>query len=237
MFDESAEYYDLIYLPMKDYAAESAFVAALLRLHRPGCRTVLDVACGTGEHARWLAAEGFAVDGLDINPTFLRIAREKHPAGQFFEADMRDFRLSQRYDAIVCLFSSIGYAGSIDGVESTLRCFRDHLAPGGITLVEPWFPPGILDPSRVAVNEGAGPGVHVRRECHVEVEGSMSRLLFDYEITSGGGRHQMHERHELGVFSSDEMIDAFTRAGLHAEYDSQGLTGRGLYVARVDGVR
>lgn len=232
MFSESADYYDLIYLPVKDYAAESARVAALLRLHRPGCRTMLDVACGTGEHARWLAAEGFAVDGVDINPTFVRRAREKHPAGQFFEADMRDFLLPQRYDAVVCLFSSIGYAGTIDGVESALRRFRAHLEPGGIVLVEPWFPPGILDPSRVAVTEGVSGELHVRRECHVEVDGAMSRLLFDYEITDGHERRRVHERHELGIFSIDEMTDAFRRAGLRSEYDRDGPGGRGLYVAR-----
>jgi Methyltransferase domain len=63
---------------------------------RPRVRsqTVLDVACGTGEHARLLAAQGFVVDGLDLDPAFVRIAEQKHPAGQFFAADMRDFHLS-----------------------------------------------------------------------------------------------------------------------------------------------
>src|SRR5215471_11206243 len=108
MFDASAEYYDLVYSTFKDYAAETAAIAALLRRLNPACRTVLDVACGTGEHARRLAADGFDDDGFDLSPAFVTLARAKHPGGYFFVADMRDFHVPRRYDAIVCLFSSIG---------------------------------------------------------------------------------------------------------------------------------
>ncbi len=142
MFTESAELYDLIYSSFKDYGAEAAQIAALLESIDPVYRTVLDVACGTGEHARLLAEiHGFTVDGLDLNPEFLRIARAKNPAGQFFEADMSDFHLPTRYDVILCLFSSIGYVKTLDRVAQTLRCFRKHLAGDGVVILEPWFPP------------------------------------------------------------------------------------------------
>src|SRR5690242_4380583 len=118
MFDASAEYYDVLYATIKDYAAESTAIAARLRRLNPACRTVLDVACGTGEHAKRLAADGFDVDGLDLNPAFVAIARAKHQAGRFFVAEMSDFHVPQRYDAVLCLFSSIGYVKTIDRVES-----------------------------------------------------------------------------------------------------------------------
>src|SRR5213592_4685830 len=116
MFNASAEFYDLIYSTFKDYATETSRIAALLRDLNPHGRTVLDVACGTGEHARLLAAEGFVVDGLDLDQAFVRIAARKHSAGRFFEGDMADFHLSHRYDAILCLFSSIGYLRSLDRI-------------------------------------------------------------------------------------------------------------------------
>src|SRR5712691_5872495 len=83
MFSASAEFYDLIYSTKKDYRAEAAQIAARLRRLSPARRKVLDVACGTGEHALHLAAAGFVVDGLDLDPAFVRIARRKHPAGSF----------------------------------------------------------------------------------------------------------------------------------------------------------
>src|SRR5262245_12149870 len=163
MFTASAEYYDLIYSTFKDYAAEADRIAALARQAKPGCRTVLDVACGTGEHARLLADRGFEVDGLDLDPAFLRIARRKHPAGRFVEADMSDFDVAYRYDVVMCLFSSIGYLTTLDRVTRALVCFRRHLTSGGLVMVEPWFEPGVLDPTRVTTNIGEAPGMRVTR--------------------------------------------------------------------------
>jgi len=76
MFTESAAFYDLIYSTFKDYPGEAARIAELLRELRPRCRTVLDVASGTGEHARLLAGMGFVVDGLDLDPAFVHRSAE-----------------------------------------------------------------------------------------------------------------------------------------------------------------
>jgi SAM-dependent methyltransferase len=235
MFNTSAEFYDLIYSTFKDYEAETAQIASLLRQINPRCTSVLDVACGTGEHARLLAARGFAVEGLDLDAAFVRIARQKHPAGRFFEADMSDFHLPHRYDAVTCLFSSIGYLRTLDRVVRALTCFREHLAPSGVILVEPWFEPDVLDADRVARNTGEANGVRVTRVSRVELADRVSRLRFEYEITDATGTRHASEIHELGLFTVAELRAAFQSAGLHAEYDPKGVTGRGLYVARVTG--
>jgi SAM-dependent methyltransferase len=231
MFDASAQYYDLIYSPLKDYAGEATLIAGLLRRHNPRCLTVLDVACGTGEHARLLAADGFVVDGLDLAPAFLRIAERKHPAGRFFEGDMSGFSLPQRYDAVICLFSSIAYARTLDRVVQALTCCRDHLTPDGIVVIEPWFPPGVLDPARTVTNIGEADGVRVSRSARVQIDGTISRLLFEYEFTEAAGTRKASEVHELGLFTTDELMRAFREAGLDAHYDPKGLSDRGLFVA------
>jgi SAM-dependent methyltransferase len=233
MFSASAEFYDLIYSTLKDYAAEAAQIAALLHEINPQCRTVLDVACGTGEHARLLAGHGFAVDGLDLEPAFVRIAGQKHPAGRFFVADMSDFHVPHRYDAVLCLFSSIGYLRTLDRVRRALTCFRDHLTPGGVAIVEPWFAPGILDPTRVARHTAEANGIAVSRAGRTQIEGNISRVHFEYEITDSSGTRHASEVHELGLFTTEELLRTFQEAGLATEYDPQGLTERGLYIGRV----
>jgi SAM-dependent methyltransferase len=233
VFDASAEFYDLIYSGFKDYAAETEQLASLVRREHPGCVSVLDVACGTGEHVQRLAHKGYLVDGLDLNPAFLEIAKSKHPDGRFFRADMQDFHVPYKYDAILCLFSSIGYVRTIDGVARTLGCFREHLASGGVIVIEPWFPPGVLDPSRVMTNIGEANGVRVTRVGRVEVEGTVSRLRFDYEVSDGTGLRRLSEVHELGLFTSKELLATFEGAGLEAMFDPKGLTDRGLYIARL----
>jgi SAM-dependent methyltransferase len=233
MFSESAEFYDLIYSTFKDYIGEAEHIAGLLRRHNAQCQTVLDVACGTGEHARLLAARGFVVDGIDLNPAFIRIAESKHPAGRFFPADMSDFELPQHYDAVLCLFSSIGYLQTLDRVRRALSCFRDRLTPQGIIIVEPWFAPGVLEPERVTRQTVEANGIRVSRVSRVEVEGNISRLNFEYEISDSTGTRHASELHELGLFATAELLRTFEEAGLHADYDAKGLTERGLYVARI----
>lgn len=231
MFTESAEWYDAIY-SFKDYASEAAQIAALVRSVQPDAFTVLDAACGTGEHARLLAERhAFGVDGLDLDAGLLRVARDKHPAGRFFAADMSDFSLEGRYDVILCLFSSIAYLVTLERIGRALVCFRRHLAPGGMVLVEPWFPPGGLDASRVSRVAGTHRGMHVTRVSRNEIDGRVSRLHFEYEIEGPNGTRRTSEVHELGLLTPDEMRAAFESAGLTATFDPIGLTGRGLWVA------
>lgn len=231
MFSESAEVYDAIY-SFKDYASESARVAAIIRDAHPSARTILDAACGTGEHARHLARHGFQVDGLDLDAGLLRVARAKHLAGRFFEADMADFAIPGQYDAIVCLFSSIGYLVTLDRLRSACDAFHRHLRPDGVLLVEPWFPPGVLEHGRVMTQSGTYEGRPVERTSRCEVDGRASRLWFDYAIDTPDGVRHLSEVHELGLFTVDEMAAALAGAGLPATFESEGLTGRGLWIAR-----
>jgi hypothetical protein len=173
------------------------------------------------------------VDGLDLQPEFVRLAQDKNPQGRFVAADMRHFELAQRYDVVMCLFSSIGYVRTLEQVATTLRCFRKHLSADGSVIVEPWFVPGVLDQTRVDRVSCEVDGARITRTSRIELEPGLSRLLFDYEIVDAAGSRHMHELHELGLFSQGEMMEAFRAAGLDATYDSTGLMNRGLYVAKV----
>jgi hypothetical protein len=170
---------------------------------------------------------------LDLDPAFVRLAEQKHPGGRFFEADMSDFHLSHRYDAVLCLFGSIGYLQTLDRVSRAFTCFREHLAPGGTTIIEPWFAPGTFDPARVSRHAGEADGIRVSRVSRTEIEGRLSGLHFDYEITDATGTRRSSEVHELGLFAAAELLQTFQEAGLHADYNPKGLTDRGLYVARI----
>ncbi|HEX6051953.1 MAG TPA: class I SAM-dependent methyltransferase [Gemmatimonadaceae bacterium] len=233
MFTESAELYDAIYFTFKDYAAEAADVAHRIRAEHPQARTVLDVACGTGEHAKLLAAQhGFEVDGVDLNAEFLRLARLKHPAGRFYEADMREFDLPGRYDAVICMFSSIGYVKTLPELERALRNFRRHLAPNGIVMVEPWFPPEAVSAGHTSTRTAQANGVHVERVSTSDVDGRRFLLRFDYTIREGDRVRYTTELHELGLFTRDETLQAFAGAGLAARHEAPTELNRGLYIAR-----
>ena len=234
MFSASAELYDLIYSRFKDYPAETTGLAAAIRRLHPRAQTVLDVGCGTGEHARLLSEEhGFDVDGLDLDPAFVRIARRKLPRGSVYQADMTSFELPRRYDVILCLFSSIGYVRTLENVRRTLHRFREHLADGGIALVEPWFPPGVVKPGGVSIKIAETESISVARMSHLDVEDRLTRLRFEYLIGRPAGIEHAVEIHELGLFTTEELLECFRHAGLQATYDPKGPYDRGLFLARV----
>lgn len=237
MFTKSAAYYDAIYAALKDYRNEAHSVARLLREARPDCQRVLDVACGTGEHARYLnGAHGFDVDGIDLDPQLLRIARSKRPGGSYWQADMVDFELGQRYDAVISLFSAIAYAGTLPRLRQALACIRRHVAPGGVVLVEPFLGPQDIRQSksdRLTVDVG---GVRVTRTARSEVIDRLFRLHLDYRFEGPSSIERASEVHDLGLFTVNEMLDSFGAVGLKASYHDDGPSGRGLYVATAGGV-
>ncbi len=105
-YARSARFYDLIY-SWKDYTTEAKIIEAIIDQHNPRAISLLDVACGTGEHLKFL--DRFARAGLDNNPEFVALARQKLPDVPIYLADMTAFDLGCRFDVITCLFSAIGY--------------------------------------------------------------------------------------------------------------------------------
>ena len=231
MFAASAKWYDALY-GFKDYARESAEIVSLLKKEHPTAKSVLDVACGTAEHDKYLAGE-YSVDGLDINTDFIQVASAKNPAGGYFSADMTDFALGKTYDIVLCLFSSIGYAKTIAAVSKAFRCFARHLNADGIVVVEPWFTPETWNPAgHVHLITAETPAGKICRMNIGEQVGPLSVINFHYLVGTSSGVEHFTERHELGLFSVDDMKKAFEAANLTAKHNKDGLTGRGLYIAR-----
>jgi SAM-dependent methyltransferase len=108
MFDRTAHLYDLLY-SFKDYEAESAALVALIRGRNPSASSLLDVACGTGRHLELLRPAFPDVAGVDLEPGLLEVARARLPEVSLSLADMRTFDLGRAFDAVTCLFSSVGY--------------------------------------------------------------------------------------------------------------------------------
>jgi len=67
---------------------------------------------------------------------------------------------------------------------------------------------------------------------HTQVDGRISRIRFEYLIGRPTGIEHASEIHELGLFTKEEMLACFHAAGLSADYDSAGVSDRGLYVSR-----
>jgi len=231
MFTKSAPYYDVIY-SFKDYQAETHRLLEFISDHLlSGGDRLLDVACGTGKHLQFLK-EKFEVEGLDLSPELLKIARERTLDIPYHHADMMDFDLGREFDVVTCLFSSIGYVKTLENLNRAVKCMTNHLLAGGILVVEPWFTPDSWSVGSVHANFIDEPELKIARINTGSIEGKLSYFDFHYLIGTPEGIEYFIERHELGLFEMEEMYEALRGAGLEVTYDEKGLTGRGLYIGR-----
>ena len=147
---EYADAYDRLYGD-KDYVEECELIDRLLRTYGDGSvRNLLDLGCGTGNHALPLAERGYAVVGVDRSENMLQFARKKtanqyaKTNAKFYEGDIRCFELDQLFDASLMMFGVLGYQLENDDVLAALRTARKHTRLGGLFLFDVWYGPAVL---------------------------------------------------------------------------------------------
>jgi ubiquinone/menaquinone biosynthesis C-methylase UbiE len=230
MFSPSVPHYDRIYA-LKDYDAESRQVADLVRRHgRPGARTLLDVACGTGKHLAALKAH-FEVEGSDLLPEMLAQAAQRLPGVRLTAGDFRSLNLGRRFDIVTCLFSSIGYALTEADLAAAWRTFARHLAPGGVAVVEPWFVPEAIDVGHVGLRVIDEPGFKLVRMNSMHLDGRLSSMDMHHLVGTPKGVKHFVEQHVLACWTPAEMESAARAAGLKPLFDAAGLP-RGAWIGK-----
>ena len=230
MFRNTAHVYDLVHeFSGKDYAAESTSLVQQIRFRVPGARTLLDVACGTGGHLVHLR-DDFEVMGVDLDDNMLAEARKRLPGVELVEADMRSFDLDRDFDAVVCLFSSIGYLPDRDALREAIGCMTGHLSPGGVLIVDGWVrPEAWKDPGSVNVVSGKKGDIAVARVGRSERRGDKTVLELHHLVGTRDGVDHLVDRHEMTLFAEDDYLDAFRIAGLDVEAVEGPFADRGRY--------
>jgi glycine/sarcosine N-methyltransferase len=104
-------------------------------------RRVIDVGCGTGQHAVLFSSWGIDVVGLDPDPEMIAGARENGAAAgsqaRFFEGGFGDLaRLDLGpVDAVTCTGNALPHVNGIAGLRDALADFATVLRPGGIVVL------------------------------------------------------------------------------------------------------
>jgi len=137
LFDES---YMFLYAPSfsehrtRGEAEAAAGVAGV----EPGAE-ILDCPCGFARHALVLAEASYRVTGADRSEVQLAEAERRRGGAQWprlVHADYRELPFPEAsFDAVLCLFTSLGYLGR-DGDVAVLSEFRRVLRPGGAMVIE-----------------------------------------------------------------------------------------------------
>jgi len=230
MYGLSADVYDTLY-SFKDYEEESRKISRLIAQHkRSGGRRLLDVACGTGSHLALLESD-FECSGVEPSAEMRRKAKEKLPFVEVHEGDMKSFDLDSQFDVVLCLFSAIGYMKDLDELRSAAQNMMNHLVPGGVLIAEPWLSPEVYRDGKVHANFVDEPDLKIARMVKGEKQGRLSIMEMHHLVADPSGVRHFVERHEMGLFTREEYMGAFSDDGFETSWEEDGLMAdRGLVI-------
>ena len=100
-------------------------------------KRVLDLACGTGLHAHFMAEHGATVRANDISGEMIAHARRMrpHPHVEYAAQDMREPQAGT-FDLVLCLGNSLSLLGTQEELSHTLANVARALSERGVFLLQ-----------------------------------------------------------------------------------------------------
>lgn len=212
--------------PIEEYLGnERHFYTALFSKQRVG--TVLDCACGTGQHLYMLARAGYRVQGSDISASMLEVAQKNLVAlRQDIPLRQCDFRylelaFEETFDAVVCLTTALPHLHTDEDLLLALRSMKNRLNKNGLLVLTQGtthYTLG-LPPIEVVVNRRDFSRVFVK-----EQDGRFQTIhvldLFHSKERQGSSQHDIVYR----ILLDDDYQKLLSQAGfknisIYGDYD------------------
>lgn len=212
MFNELARYYDQIY-KNKNYDEEVQFLNEAFIQFK--VKSVLDIACGTGEHLKRLDDLAYQVEGMDASGEMVEIAGKKLFCPLSL-GHMENFRSPKKYDAIIAMFNSIGYSPN---PQQVFQNVFNHLNEGGVFVFDFWNKPAaqkFFEPYREKSLNGIKRISHTKLigEDTLEIEFTIYKML---EGEIDWREQPISEVHIINIFDPRDMRTNLELAGFGVE--------------------
>lgn len=192
-------------------AAGAAWVAGIADGDR-----ILDCPCGLGRHTSALAAMGFNVTGVDLDPALSTLASDVQRAGpQWARADMR--ALPFRDDSFTVALNLVLSFGFFDDEADDWRVIREFarvLKPGGRLVVHTDVNPERIADGTYGDREWRNLPGGARLRVREHYVSDRRRLEGAWELYGADGRRTADASYSLRVYRQEELALMFTESGL-----------------------
>ncbi len=224
VFGKYADFYDSLYQD-KDYKGECDAIEEIFKKYsRKKVFSVLDLGCGTGNHAFELHARGYEIVGVDRSEVMLTHAERKlskvsdNTNIRFEKGDIRTWKSNEQFDAVVMMFAVLGYQLENKDVLQSLATVKKHLKLGGLFIFDVWYGPAVLSqkPSKriKTVNTPTG---KILRRASSEIDSIRQICTVHYLTSYETNKHQNQEiieDHQMRYFFSQELSLFLKTSGL-----------------------
>jgi SAM-dependent methyltransferase len=224
VFGAYSRYYDLLYAD-KQYQQEADYVAS--KLSAAGVRSgrILELGCGTGAHAEFIARRGYSIHGVDLSPGMIERAEDRRRSLapelgsqlSFGCGDVRHLRQGHCFDAVISLFHVMSYQATNADLAAAFDTAALHLQPGGLFLFDFWYGPAVLTQQpAVRIKRLADRSTSVLRiaEPRLDENANCVDVQFTVQIEdiATSRREDIVETHRMRYFFLPEL-DMFLRGG------------------------
>jgi len=222
VFGQYAQYYDVIY-KNKDYKQECAYVQQLFRKHaHKEIKTILDLGCGTAGHIIPFIDEGYKIVGVDASTQMLKYAEQKlenlELKAELIKGKMQSIQLNRKFDAVLCLFSSIDYLTNKKDLMSMLENTAQHMKKSSLFIFDFWNENAIsshYSPSKKGLFKSNGNMVERRSTTKIYASKRLCEVNYTCSLKRNGRHTKLDkEKHLLRYFGVDEMKNYLKTAGL-----------------------
>ncbi len=200
--------------------ARSAAELVLARLAASGLRqgTVVDLGCGSGILAGHLVAAGYRVEGVDLSPDMLALARRHAPGATFRQGSLHDVALPPAV-AVTAVGEALNYATDPRAGPAALEVLAarvaEALAPGGVFVMD------VATPGR-----GSRTRFHDRPGWSLAMVATESEdgtrldrriAIFHADDADPSRYRRVDEHHVLHLYRPQDMVRVLSGAGLEVE--------------------
>jgi SAM-dependent methyltransferase len=239
LYQDLAEWWPLI-SPPAEYAAEAAYLAAVLQAAPRPVGELLDLGSGGGNVAVHLKRYA-RLTLVDISESMLAVSRRLNPECEHRQGDMRTVRLGRDFDAVL-VHDAVDYMTSEDDLRQVIETAFVHCRPGGMAL----FVPDHTAESFRAGSGGGGSSDPSGRQASFrewtwdpDPGDSWVQAEYEFSLRSADGAVQtVHETHRLAAFRRADWVRLLTGAGFELEHANTVAAGRepaNLFIARRPG--
>lgn len=131
-------FYHILYKNRSFHEAESFITKLLAHLNPPKNAKILDLACGKGRHAYFIAKDNYNVCGVDLSAQSIEWAKDNYKLKNltFDVHDMRKIYQPNTFDYVFNFFTSFGYFEDDNENQDVINGMAANLKSEGLIVID-----------------------------------------------------------------------------------------------------
>lgn len=232
--EDYAKYYNLLYKD-KNYIQEVKYINSLIKKHCPSSKSILELGCGTGRHAKLLQEESYEVFGVDASRYMINQAKCLYIPSAV--GDVRYYRHKHTFDTVLSLFHVASYQVSEEDILLYFKTATTHLNPKqrSLFIFDFWYKPAVLHllpEQRTKTVEDDSTKIirscipnHLPEKNIVEITYNIEYLNKEKNVSKN-----FCEKHIMRYFSLEEIKKYAKATDIEIIVEQEWLTGKKLVV-------